>query len=177
MKIDTRLFAYAGSSVDPDGSAKARFANDPEARPKVLQKQGHTNFVLVALPTPMTKLDAIKYLQDVKPEGVDQLALTAKAAYINAQNAKIEAAKQGISKKRGRPAKNSDATVAKMVKAQKAAKTVTKAKAVKPAKKAGVAVDSIVNTIVTTARAGKSIRAKAAAHSGQVSAARLDATV
>ena len=116
-------------------------------------------------------------MQDVKPEGVDQLALTAKAAYINAQNAKIEAVKQGISKKRGRPAKNSDATVAKMVKAQKAAKTATKAKAVKPAKKAGVAVDSIVNTIVTTARAGKSIRAKAAAHSGQVSAARLDATV
>jgi len=106
MKIDTRKFKYAGTSMDPDGEYKSRFANSLTARPKVMEKAGHTNFVLVELPQPMTKHEAIKYLQDEKPVGINQEALAAKAAYIEAQNAKIEAAANGTAARRGRPAKN-----------------------------------------------------------------------
>lgn len=85
MAIDNRKFKYAGSSADPTGEFKARFANHPTARPKVMEKAGHTNFVLVELPEPMTKLEAIRYLQEHKPEGVNLDALGVKAAYIRAQ--------------------------------------------------------------------------------------------
>jgi len=182
MKIDTRLFSFAGSSADPTGVYKARFANDLNARPKVLQKEGHTNFVLVALPKPMTKLDAIVYLQKTKPAGVNQEALAAKAVYIKAQEAKIAGVVNGTGKRRGRPAKVKVATpVAKapVAKAPVAKAPVAKAPVAKttaPVKSTPVpAPESIVNTIVNTARRGTSIRAKAQLHASKVSARQVAA--
>ena len=138
MKIDTRTFKYAGSSADPNGNFKARFANDPNARPKVMAKAGHTNFVLVELPRPMTKLEAIAYLQETKPDGVNLSSLAAKEVYINKQTAKLNGT--FVPAKRGRPStKNRTA--------------VTATETPVP--------ESIVKTIVNTARGG-SIRAKAA---------------
>lgn len=101
MKIDTRLFKYAGTSLHSSGEYKARFANSVETRPKILEKLGNTDTVLVELPTPMTKSEAIAYLQDTKPEGVNQDALVAKTVYIKAQYDKLN----GPRRKRGRPAK------------------------------------------------------------------------
>jgi len=150
MKIDTRTFKFAGSSADPDGVYKARFANDLEARPKVMTKAGHTNFKLVELPTPMTKLDAIAYLTETAPEGVNLEALAAKKAYIEKQVAKLNGT--AVSAKRGRPAKVKTA-VEKTEKASKATQALTTPSA--------PAVPSVVQTIVAKAR-GNSIRAKAA---------------
>jgi hypothetical protein len=148
MNIDNRTFKFAGSSVGPDGSFKARFANDPDARPKVMAKSGHT-FVLVALPNPMTKLEAIAYLKETKPEGVNLASLNAKESYISKQVAKLNGT--AVPAKRGRPAK----TVASVE------TTVTETSA----------PESIVKTIVKTARGG-SIRAKAAAQAAKVTAAK-----
>lgn len=147
MKIDNRTFKFAGSSADPNGSYKARFANDLEARPKVMAKAGHMNFVLVPLPTPMTKLEAIAYLLETKPEGVNLDSLTSKADYINKQVAKINGT--AAPAKRGRPRKTVTAPV------------VTNATTPVP--------ESIVKTIVNNAR-GTSIRAKASATAAKVAA-------
>ena len=50
---------------NPDGTVKARFANDLVARIKILNKTGCTDINLVELPTPMTKIEALKYLQEL----------------------------------------------------------------------------------------------------------------
>jgi hypothetical protein len=59
-----KLFSVAGTATNPDGTTKARFANDFVARVKILSKAGCTNINLVELPHAMTKLDALKYLTD-----------------------------------------------------------------------------------------------------------------
>jgi hypothetical protein len=129
MKIDNRLFKYAGTSHESDGTVKTRFANDSDNRPKILEKLGNTNLVLIALPEPMTKSDAILYLQKTQPEGVSQTALVAKASYIKAQYEKLTSPPR----KRGRPAK------------VKTPLTET-------------SVDSIVNTIVNKVRSHESTK-------------------
>ena len=58
-----KLFTVAGTATNPDGTTKVRFANDLVARIKILNKAGCTNLELVELPQPMTKLEAITYLQ------------------------------------------------------------------------------------------------------------------
>jgi hypothetical protein len=151
MKIDTRTFKFAGSSADPNGEYKARFANDLEARPKVMTKAGHKDFKLIELPSPMTKLEAIAYLTELSPEGVNLSALAAKKAYLEKQTAKLNGTV--ISAKRGRPAKVKT-VVAKTVKTHSAPKSVVAPAAVP-------ATPSVVQTIVSKAR-GNSIRAKAA---------------
>jgi len=105
MHIDPRTFSFAGTSMDSDGVYKARFANKLDTRPKVMEKLfGYTNVVFVPLPNPMSKLDAIAYLLETKPEGVNVDALCAKAIYINTQIGKIDGT---IPKRlRGRPRKN-----------------------------------------------------------------------
>jgi len=157
MNIDNRTFKYAGSSADPNGVYKARFANDPDARPAVMTKAGHKEFVLVSLPKPMTKLEAIAYLKEVKPEGVNLASLDEKAAYINKQVAKLNGT--AVPAKRGRPATKN------LVKS-----TATSTKA-NPNTTETPAQESIVKTIVSTARGG-SIRAKAAAQAAAVIAAK-----
>ena len=58
-----KLCTVAGTATNPDGTTKVRFANDLVARIKILNKAGCTNLELVELPQPMTKLEAITYLQ------------------------------------------------------------------------------------------------------------------
>lgn len=60
---ENKMFTVAGTATNPDGTTKARFANDMVARVKILAKAGCTNVNLVELPQPMTKLDALQYLQ------------------------------------------------------------------------------------------------------------------
>ena len=64
-----KLFSVAGTATNPDGTTKARFANDFVARVKILSKAGCTNINLVELPHAMTKLDALRYLTE---QGITQ---------------------------------------------------------------------------------------------------------
>ena len=57
-----KLFTVAGTATH-NGVTKARFANDLVARIKILNKAGATNINLIELPNPMTKLEALQYLQ------------------------------------------------------------------------------------------------------------------
>ena len=59
-----KLFTVAGTATNPDGTVKARFANDLVARIKILNKAGCTNINLLELPKPMTKLEALQYLTE-----------------------------------------------------------------------------------------------------------------
>jgi hypothetical protein len=61
-KQDDKLFTVAGTATNPDGTTKARFANDLVARIKILNKAGCSNINLVELPQGMTKLAALEYL-------------------------------------------------------------------------------------------------------------------
>jgi hypothetical protein len=57
-----KLFTVAGTS-NLNGEVKVRFGNDLVARIKVLHSRGNTDVNLIELPSPMTKLDALLYLQ------------------------------------------------------------------------------------------------------------------
>jgi len=59
-----KTFTVAGTATNPDGTTKARFANDLVARIKILNKAGCTNINLVELPRAMTKLEALQYLTE-----------------------------------------------------------------------------------------------------------------
>lgn len=56
------LFTVAGTSR-ANGEVKVRFANDLVSRIKTLHRSGHTDVNLVELPQPMSKLEALQYLQ------------------------------------------------------------------------------------------------------------------
>jgi len=60
-----KLFTVAGTATNPDGTTKARFANDLVARIKILNKAKCTNVNLVELPRPMTKLEALEHLNSL----------------------------------------------------------------------------------------------------------------
>ena len=62
-KQDDKLFTVAGTARNPDGTVKARFANDLVARIKILNKAGCTDVNLVELPRAMTKVEALEFLQ------------------------------------------------------------------------------------------------------------------
>jgi hypothetical protein len=64
-----KLFTVAGTATNPDGTTKARFANDLVARIKILNKAGCTNVNLIELPHGMTKLEALQYLTE---QGITQ---------------------------------------------------------------------------------------------------------
>jgi hypothetical protein len=55
-----QTFTVAGTSK-LDGGFKVRFANDL-MRTKNLTKSGHTEIILVELPSAMTKLEAVNYI-------------------------------------------------------------------------------------------------------------------
>jgi hypothetical protein len=59
-----KLFTVAGTATNPNGTVKARFANDLVARIKILNKAGCTAINLMELPTAMTKLQALQYLTE-----------------------------------------------------------------------------------------------------------------
>ena len=76
-----KLFTVAGTATNPDGTTKARFANDLVARIKILNKNGCTNINLIELSKPMTKLEALQYLASVGiTEGDAGYAVAAKLA-------------------------------------------------------------------------------------------------
>jgi hypothetical protein len=58
------LFTVAGTS-NLNGEVKVRFANDLVSRIKALHRGKHTDVNLIELPSPMTKLQALQYLQQV----------------------------------------------------------------------------------------------------------------
>jgi hypothetical protein len=60
-----KTFTVAGTATNPDGTTKARFANDLVARIKILNKAGCTSINLIELSKPMTKLEALQYLHSV----------------------------------------------------------------------------------------------------------------
>jgi hypothetical protein len=97
-----KLFTVAGTATQ-HGVTKARFANDLVARIKILNKNGCTDINLVELPKPMTKLQALQYLQE---QGV---AGDAGYAVANKLAEKTKIAKKGEIKVSGK------ATTAKAV--------------------------------------------------------------
>ena len=60
-----KTFTVVGTATNPDGTTKARFANDLVARIKILNKAGCTAINLMELATPMTKLQALQHLQSL----------------------------------------------------------------------------------------------------------------
>jgi hypothetical protein len=75
-----KLFTVAGTATNPDGTTKARFANDLVARIKILNKSGCTGINLVELPKAMTKLEALQYLQQTELTGDAGYAVANKLA-------------------------------------------------------------------------------------------------
>jgi hypothetical protein len=75
-----KLFTVAGTATNPDGTTKARFANDLVARIKILNKAGCTAINLMELPSPMTKLQALQYLQQTELTGDAGYAVANKLA-------------------------------------------------------------------------------------------------
>ena len=64
MSTTEKTFSVAGTATNPDGTTKARFANDLVARHKILNKAGCTDINLIELPHAMTKLQALQFLQE-----------------------------------------------------------------------------------------------------------------
>ena len=93
-----KLFTVAGTATQ-DGVTKARFANDMVARVKILSKSGCTNINLIELPRPMTKLEALQYLQEQGQAGDAGYAVASKLAD------KVKEAKRGEVKVAVKPAK------------------------------------------------------------------------
>ena len=75
-----KLFTVAGTATNPDGTTKARFANDLVARVKILTKAGCSNIDLVELPRAMTKLEALQFLQEQSKTGDAGYAIANKTA-------------------------------------------------------------------------------------------------
>ena len=75
-----KLFTVAGTATNPNGTTKARFANDLVARIKILNKAGCTAINLMELPSPMTKLQALQYLQQTELTGDAGYAVANKLA-------------------------------------------------------------------------------------------------
>ena len=100
-----KLFTVAGTATQ-HGVTKARFANDLVARIKILNKNGCTDINLVELPKPMTKLQALQYLQEQGVTGDAGYAVANKLAE------KTKIAKKGEIKVSGKPktAKSVEAT-------------------------------------------------------------------
>jgi hypothetical protein len=97
---ESKLFTVAGTATNADGTTKARFANDLVARIKILNKAGCTNINLMELPSPMTKLQALQFLQDTQGYTGD-----ASYAVANKLSEKTKLAKKGEIKVTAKSAK------------------------------------------------------------------------
>ena len=129
MSKTEKLFTVAGTAKNPNGTVKARFANDLVARIKILNKAGCTDINLIELPQAMTKLQALQHLQTVGiTEGDAGYAVANKLA----EKAKV--AKKGEVKVKA--TKTAEAVVSAAV------KTAAKSKAVK----ATVSADAVEST-------------------------------
>jgi hypothetical protein len=99
-----KMFTVAGTATNPDGTTKARFANDLVSRIKILNKAGCSNINLVELPRAMTKLEALQYLQEQGVTGDAGYAVANKLAE------KTKAAKRAEVKIAVKPSKMVKAT-------------------------------------------------------------------
>ena len=102
-----KLFTVAGTATNPDGTTKARFANDLVARIKILNKSKCTDINLMELPEPMTKLQALQFLQaQGVTEGEAGYAVSAKLAekskVAKKGEVKVKAAKPSLDTIRAR---------------------------------------------------------------------------
>ena len=75
-----KTFTVAGTATNPNGTVKARFANDLVARIKILNKAGCTDINLIELPKAMTKLEALQHLQTLGQTGDAGYAVANKLA-------------------------------------------------------------------------------------------------
>ena len=98
-----KLFTVAGTATNPNGTTKARFANDLVARIKILNKAGCTAINLMELPSPMTKLQALQYLTEQGVTGDAGYAVANKLAE------KTKIAKKGEVKVAGKAIKSAKA--------------------------------------------------------------------
>ena len=103
---ESKLFTVAGTATNADGTVKARFANDLVARIKILNKAGCTNINLMELPSPMTKLQALQFLQDTQGYTGD-----ASYAVANKLAEKTKVAKRAEIKVAVKPTKSKATTV------------------------------------------------------------------
>lgn len=102
-----KTFSVAGTAKNPDGTVKARFANDLVARIKILNKAGCTDINLMELPHAMTKLEALQYLQT---QGITEgdagfvvaNKLAEKSKVAKKGEVKVKAEKPSLSKIRAR---------------------------------------------------------------------------
>ena len=102
MSKTEKLFTVAGTAKNPNGTVKARFANDLVARIKILNKAGCTDINLIELPQAMSKLEALKYLTEVGiTEGDAGFAvankLAEKAKVAKKGEVKVKASKTAVS--------------------------------------------------------------------------------
>ncbi len=100
-----KLFTVVGTATNPNGTTKVRFANDLVARVKILTKAGCSNIELMELPRPMTKLEALQFLQDKGAAGDAGYAIANKLAE------KTRVAKRAEVKVAVKPSKMVKATV------------------------------------------------------------------
>ncbi|VVC06117.1 Uncharacterised protein [uncultured archaeon] len=106
LKIDSRTFTHAGTSLDQWNRPKTHFSNGLGPKNNVvtrLEGFGNIQVVFIELPQPMTKIDAIDYLLENKPNGINLDALNQKKQYLSKQESKVNGTY--IPKKRGRPVK------------------------------------------------------------------------
>ena len=80
MADTQKLFTVAGTARNPDGTVKARFANDLVSRIKILVKAGCDDINLQELPHAMTKLQALQFLTDQGVQGDAAYAVANKLA-------------------------------------------------------------------------------------------------
>lgn len=83
-----KQFTVVGSST-LEGKTKVRFMND-SIRVKILEKNGHTNIDFINLPQPMSKVDAVRYMQS-QNYGQDNLDIQAAMVYVLKKNKASEA--------------------------------------------------------------------------------------
>jgi hypothetical protein len=104
-----KQFTVAGTSKHPEHGFKVRFANDA-MRVKNLAKSGHTDITLVELDTPMSKLEAIKFIQTLDEfQGVSE-----QSAIADYLDRKDEAPKAAPTPKAKAPAKAKVTATAKV---------------------------------------------------------------
>jgi hypothetical protein len=95
-----KLFTVAGTSKHPEHGFKVRFANDA-MRVKNLAKSGHTDITLVELESPMSKLEAVKFIK-----GLDEFqGVSEQSAIADYLDRKDEAPKAPIAKAKAKVAK------------------------------------------------------------------------
>lgn len=127
--MSEKTFTVAGTSTY-NGQNKPRFANDLDARLKILTKGGHTNIAMITLPTAMTKSEALAYLS-ANPGAYNAESIKARIEQFAAENEKVakrDAVKNGTAPK---STKTSISSATSTPKARKVAKE-KKAKIVSP---------------------------------------------